>query len=325
MKNLRSKKELSLSDMLLRKDNILRDIVISTIAVGLLTVLVINQRRIEEKRNEAVLPPQLIIETTPEQEIPNEAENPVIDTANWLTYGTQWYGFELKYPEDWNKPQVKSASRDVNWEYRYQFRKKEMAENNPYSGFDVVIYSVKDIQELSNTDEFQAIKNGTLKLKDTCQEIGEHIAENENYPAEQIYIGQNDECYYPAYFYTLTRDNYIYNIVPVVLEEKEKTVRSEEEVIKNFPEFISASSTFNLIDIKRPKPVPPKPKITAPKPVGKVKRDSLGRRVCVAKSDDPKKSSQNKKKHLDMECCLDPDEYPNPHCYYDPKKYGKYL
>lgn len=67
-----------------------------------------------------------------------------------------------------------------------------------------------------------------------------------------------------------------------------------------------------------------KPVIKAPMPyVYKV--DSLGRRVCNKKNDHPGKSKQNKKKHMDMECCLDPDEIPNPNCYYSPEKYGKYL
>ncbi|HRZ95721.1 MAG TPA: hypothetical protein P5262_04130 [Candidatus Moranbacteria bacterium] len=50
-----------------------------------------------------------------------------------------------------------------------------------------------------------------------------------------------------------------------------------------------------------------------------------GRRVCNRKNDHPSKSKQNKKGHMDMECCLDPDETPNPHCYYSLEKYGKYL
>lgn len=67
-----------------------------------------------------------------------------------------------------------------------------------------------------------------------------------------------------------------------------------------------------------------KPVIKAPMPYV-YEKDSLGRRVCNKKNDHPGKSKQNKKKHMDMECCLDPDEYPNPNCYYDPEKYGKYL
>jgi hypothetical protein len=50
-----------------------------------------------------------------------------------------------------------------------------------------------------------------------------------------------------------------------------------------------------------------------------------GKRVCNKKNDHPSKSDKNKGKHMDMECCLDPDEIPNPHCYYNPAKYGKYM
>jgi hypothetical protein len=217
-----------------------------------------------------------------------------------------------------------AASAD-KWEYRYQFRKEEVDGSNPYIGFDVVVYGVKKVKEISNTDEFPTVKNEELKAQGLCEEVEGHLAENEEYPAEQIYVGRNDDCYNTAYFYTLTRDEYIYNIVPILAGEEEKTIQTEKEIIQNFPEFISVSSTFNLIDIVRPKPKPPAPKITAPKPVATTKRDSRGRMICSRKNDNPSKSDKNKKKHLDMECCLDPDEYPNPWCYYPPEKYGKLL
>jgi len=56
-------------------------------------------------------------------------------------------------------------------------------------------------------------------------------------------------------------------------------------------------------------------------------KDILGRKVCNKKNDKPHKSNKKDHKpgHMDMECCLDPDETPNPNCYYDPEKYGKYL
>jgi len=308
-------------------DNLLRDVIILAIAVGLSALLIINHRQISYRQGQseqAVLPQN---ETLVEQAvlIENEAENPTIDTISWPMYSSSWYGFEVKYPENWNKPVLKGAVRGANWEYRYQFRKSKIEEGNQYAGFDVAVYNVNKVKELSGTDEFPTIKNEELKTQGFCQEIGGHLGENEEYPAEQVYIDQNDDCYYPAYFYTLTRDNYIYNIVPILAGEEEKTIQTEEEIIRNFPEFISASSTFNLIDIKRPKPVPVKPKINAPHPTAATKKDSQGRRVCAKKNDHPGKSKQGKKKHLDMECCLDPDEYPNPHCYYPPEKYGKYL
>jgi hypothetical protein len=97
-----------------------------------------------------------------------------------------------------------------------------------------------------------------------------------------------------------------------------------EEVLNNFPEFFSIASSFNLIDIKRVKPAPRAPRVYAPMPIAKVKVIG-GKMVCARKNDHPSKSDKHKKKHLDMECCLDPDEYPNPNCYYSEGKYGKYL
>lgn len=52
----------------------------------------------------------------------------------------------------------------------------------------------------------------------------------------------------------------------------------------------------------------------APLPVSAKKVD--GRYVCAKKHDRGQKSDKNKRGHIDRECCLDPDEVPNPHCTY---------
>jgi hypothetical protein len=46
--------------------------------------------------------------------------------------------------------------------------------------------------------------------------------------------------------------------------------------------------------------------------------------ACYKKNDKPKKSTKNKKWHLDRECCLDPYEIPNKSCYYG-SKYKKLI
>lgn len=86
--------------------------------------------------------------------------------------------------------------------------------------------------------------------------------------------------------------------------------------------------------------LPPAPSSTAPKskkPHGYIapglvaslpasyKLDSRGRMVCEKNNDKPGKSEKDKPTHIDMECCLDPDEIPNPHCYYPRDKYGSLL
>jgi hypothetical protein len=46
--------------------------------------------------------------------------------------------------------------------------------------------------------------------------------------------------------------------------------------------------------------------------------------VCAEKNDKPRKSPKNKKGHIDRQCCLDPDEIPNPWCAYGEKHtFGK--
>lgn len=243
-----------------------------------------------------------------------------INSDGWKSHRSQWYGFELKYPENWAKPVSKAGTREAKWEYIYQFRKANIEENNPYLGFDLKVYNLNQNKNFFETEEFSLL-NKDVPNED-CQNIDGHIIETGDYPAEEIYIQPNDACYSPTLFFSFTKGEYIYSIMPVLKDALSEAADPRIEVVDNFPEFFTVASTLNPIDIVRPRIVP-KPRITAPMPVA-FKRVG-GRLVCDKKDDNPGKSNQNKKKHLDRECCLDPDEYPNPHCYYDPKKYGKYL
>lgn len=55
------------------------------------------------------------------------------------------------------------------------------------------------------------------------------------------------------------------------------------------------------------------------------KKDAYGRLVCEKRNDRIGISTQDKPVHIDMECCLDPDEIPNPYCYYSRERYGRLL
>lgn len=251
-----------------------------------------------------------------------EAKAAIVD---WSVYENKWYGFKLNYPTDWEKPVPEKPSTDSKWEYRYSFRKKaSVSANDLFSGFNVVIYNIKKANGFSQTDEFPSYKNHTNRnTVGDCLRMDAHLYEDELFPAEEVHIPSGDDCFYPGFFYTLTKDNYVYNIIPVAQRSLSEEIDLKKEVMSEFPEFFDTVKTLNLIEIVRPKPVPIKPKNTAPKPVSyKVEN---GRLVCAKKHDKPGKSDKGKGKHLDMECCLDPDEYPNPWCYYNPAKYGKYL
>ncbi|NTW13879.1 MAG: hypothetical protein HGA31_02515 [Candidatus Moranbacteria bacterium] len=254
------------------------------------------------------------------------------DTSTWKLYANPYYGFELRYPSDWSVPVNVSAPKGSTWEYRYRFRSPSTG--GTYIGFDVVIYDVAKAKELSGTDEFPPLKNGTLVADPSCKNIEGHVIDTGDYPASEIYIPPENQCYQPTLFFTMIRDRYVYDIVPILADGAVTNSDPRISINEHFREFYPIAGSVLLTGIVRPeppkvetsKPAPPKPappKITAPHPVSYKKEN--GRLVCAKKNDHPSKSKQHKGKHLDMECCLDPDEYPNPWCYYPKDKYGKYL
>jgi hypothetical protein len=62
----------------------------------------------------------------------------------------------------------------------------------------------------------------------------------------------------------------------------------------------------------------------APVPSAPTERAN-GKRVCEKKNDKPHDSKKTSKPHMDMECCPDPDEWPNPHCHYTPEQLSRML
>lgn len=247
-----------------------------------------------------------------------------LDISQWKEYQSAWYGFKIKYPQNWNIPVVRPYSRSSSAVYRISFAPNDKKVENNIVGFDVVIYDISKTKELFQTDEFPKLKDLSLQESGQCKNIEGHLLETGDYPAEEVYIPVTDDCYGSALFFSVVSGQYIYNIVPKIKNEAVLENDLMVEVSDNLPEFFASVSSFENIEIVRPKPRAVAPKITAPRPAS-YKVDQFGRLVCEKKNDKPGKSDKGKGKHLDMECCLDPDEYPNPHCHYDPGKYGKYL
>lgn len=245
------------------------------------------------------------------------------DSSSWTPYQNSWYGFSLKYPNEWADPVVRKASAGALWEQKVQFRVKNAEENNPFEGFDLSIYSIAKTKNLQDTEEFPKLQSEEMKNDEACHSVFGHLLETGDYPAEEIYVPINDACFSSALFFTNTRDSYIYNLSPKIKDGWGLAGDPAKEIMSHMPEFFAIASTFELIDIQRPRLAAVKPKITAPMPASYKVVD--GKLVCEKNKDKPSKSKKNKGRHLDMECCLDPDEYPNPWCYYDPAKYGKYL
>lgn len=262
-----------------------------------------------------------------------DAQLPEIDSTDWKNYSNSWYGFAIKYPPSWPTPVAvnptpinrKVGSTAVaateNWEKKYFFARPAGDTPKNIVGFDLFVYDIKKVSELRNTAEFPLVKKTFSENPVSCNlNIGNHLIERADSTAEEIYVPLGDKCLENTFFFSLTSERYIFNLAPRFKDDftTEKNLRNE--TISDLPEFFGSAINFELIDIKRPAP---KPKITAPMPAAYAMVG--GRMVCNKKNDKPSRSDKTKHRHLDMECCLDPDEYPNPHCYYDPAKYGKYL
>jgi hypothetical protein len=320
------------------KKNAKRDFLIVSMAMFLaLTVLIANryvlrEQRIQNNQAKAVAQAavqeilgQVALEKFEEENVSEiSAIQEKFDVTSWKNYKSSWYGFAIKYPENWKTPVVAPRKQGSVSDYRVSFL-ANIQEDKNFVGFEVAVYDLDKVKELFATDEFPKKKENLLEnTNEQCETIDGHLIETGDYAAEEIYIPQTDDCYESTLFFSVTDGRYIYNMVPILKKGFEfhgdPLVGASDDV----PEFFVAISQFENVEIVRPKPKPVQPKITAPFPLS-FKKDDLGRLVCAKKNDKPSKSKKTKNKHLDMECCLDPDEYPNPHCYYPIEKYGKYL
>ncbi|MBM3255978.1 MAG: hypothetical protein FJZ04_00705 [Candidatus Moranbacteria bacterium] len=239
-------------------------------------------------------------------------------TEKWATYKNTAYNFELKYPDNWAKPAVENAAgAELKYKTKIAFRDTGMGPEAGQKGFDIYIYRLpRGVRNISaDYSNNLNLKDGVNEEFGRCKEIGTASVGSAKYPAMKIYALASDPCYKESYFYLLQRGGNAFEIVPVPAGGfGYENYDGAREVGETLPEFdnILATWKFTAGAGAVRKAVP---RITAPKPLAETRIVS-GKRVCAKKNDKPRKSKTNKKKHMDMECCLDPDEYPNPWCSY---------
>jgi hypothetical protein len=253
-------------------------------------------------------------------------EEPIVDMTGWDTYRNQWYGFEIQHPDSWTNMQYRTAaSKDSRYETVYKFRKDSGGENDPYVGFDVSIYSTKKAASVDQTDDIQK-KNGAPEDTSSCQFSQDLTLGEENNAFQKVSVGRGNACFEPTYFFSVQKGNFRYDIVPIANDKAESPANIEQDVNQYFPEYKEVVSSLKFIPVTKPSvsKTVSKPRISAPRPVSA--KVVGGRLVCAKKNDHPGKSQNgNKPGHMDMECCLDPDERPNPWCSYGNPIYQKYL
>lgn len=219
-------------------------------------------------------------------EIFQKEEDQVIVTG-WQIHRDNKRGLEIKYPENWIK-EVIEGTPSFAWEQKIVFRENDLRKTKKEKGFDLFIYNTKKI----GTSFAYTEQKGKMS---------------------QNIFPENRDCFRNESFLKTKNEEYVYEIIPVLLDEPIFKNNPNILITCDSKEIIDSMLGFKLVKIERPKPKP-KPVINAPMPVWF--KMVNGKRVCAKKNDKPKESKKNKGRHLDMECCLDPDEYPNPHCTY---------
>lgn len=242
-----------------------------------------------------------------ESNIPNVQTSEKLNTDQWKIYKNSIYGFKVKYPSEWSLPQGEKGLED-EWDSRIIFKNSDAGSS--YLGFEMIIYkndlkSETDLQE--NTNQIQLAKTEIENPKEVCL-------------SEQISFVKEDYLFRKTNLVNIKNEEYSIRIFPAY-KNSIQTAEGENQFEYSVSSFVFERDPLPTI-VRKPSIARPKilnAKLPAAfKVVG-------GQRVCDKKNDHPGKSKKNKGKHMDMECCLDPDEYPNPYCTYNNPKYQAIL
>lgn len=168
------------------------------------------------------------------------------NTADWKTYRNEEYGFEVKYPEGWVIPKIEKPIGGMRINSAVSFRKTETKEYNS-QGFDIRIYKNYKLNEQRFTDEISLV---TGNIPDSCEkELFKdiHIGQG-NYLAKEIYINGGDLCFNEAYYFSVEKNGYLFNMIPMP-EGGTGYVGydGKRETEKSLPEFYKILSTFKFI------------------------------------------------------------------------------
>src|SRR4030042_5838860 len=232
-------------------------------------------------------------------------------TTDWKTFEGRTYGFSIKYPQEWQNPKIESRSPGSMYLAKIAFDKVGVSKKGNLEGFDVFVYSSLKFPNPIGTDSLIK-KNEDIPTED-CPHFDDITLGQKGYPAKEVKISTDDSCWEETFFYSLTKGNFTLTIVP--RREEVQSIFSDGQkmsLVKVSPEFYDIVSTLNFAEkttVSQTAQTIAK-KIVSPPQV----RFATGA-SCNHKNDHPRKS-KTKGKHMDEDCCPDPDEWPNPRCAY---------
>lgn len=230
----------------------------------------------------------------------------------WATYHNDTFGFEVKYPGDWATPEEETINDpDYNYIYRASFGTDQGFAGETAEGFTVFVYrgnvclpnndSIKTTDKLPNVPLADSIANNTNRISDCA--------------SRKITIN-SDVFPHDLDIYQYVGKNYTFVVIPFMSRNE----ALPEHIIGQFNEAVKTFSVLPQEPLKNdnirvfPKNVivsqAAKIQKAAPAPVR-----TRGTMVCPDPQQKPA-YSKTKGRHMDEDCCPDPDEWPNPQCAY---------
>jgi len=237
-------------------------------------------------------------------------------TVDWKTYRNSKYGVSLKYPRSWQDSRESSAGDQEKYILKISFDEKGVASPAGVKGFDIFVYGAQKFSGPIGTDNLKK-KNGDIPDQD-CPKIDDITLGEQGHSAKEVNISADNPCWEETFFYSLTKNGYIFNLVPrQEMGEKILEDRKKIDILRNFPEFYDVVSTLDFSETQT-ESIVQLSKQVAQKAIAPPKVRFTSGATCAHKKDKPSRS-KTKGKHMDEDCCPDPDKWPNPRCAYSAK------
>ncbi|MDI6778252.1 MAG: hypothetical protein QMD77_03600 [Patescibacteria group bacterium] len=232
-------------------------------------------------------------------------------TADWKTYSSQRFHIFLKYPDSWQPPRESFSGKEDNFLLKISFDEKGIVSENGGKGFDIFVYSTARFPGPVGTDNLK--KKNEDVVAESCLDFDDITLGEKAYQAKEVNIKENNPCWEETFFYSLTENGYTFNIIPRQKENKNIFEdRKKIDILRTFPEFYDVVSTLDFAEAESFTQIPKK---AVQKATSAPKVRYTSGASCAHKKDKPRKS-KTKGKHMDEDCCPDPDEWPNPRCAY---------
>lgn len=252
---------------------------------------------------------------------PAERGKVIPDTNDWKVYKDKKYYFEIKYPSYWIDPQAKTVNdKDFAYQYEVKFGTADTLDENDNEGFSVFVTKKDSSDENIDLGDCMASSPKTQQRASSSEDSGQTNPKDQCL-LYKLQIAGEDPGYYSYQFMGM---DFEYNFFPTLSDSPKSSLLAT----KNMTQFEAAANTFALdfeaIEIMKKKTAERlrQQAIAAEKErIKSLYRPSTQKSVCIEKHIHPSKSDKQGK-HIDEDCCPDPDEWPNLRCKYKPSDYA---